>query len=197
MQRQVADVGAVQGHGPAGGVGERGDQLEQRGLARAGGADQGDGLARRELQADPAQDRRRGARIGERDLVEDQAAARSRRRGGEQGRRAGLRFARIPVRDGGLGVEDLVDPLRGGRGLLAAGDDVAHGLDRPDQQQGQRDERDQAAHGQLAPADGQRAEQQDQADHGVRDEIQAGPEGAAQPGLGHLGGEDLVGNNTN
>ena len=51
----VADVGAVDQDLPAGRVVEPGDELDQRGLARAGLADQGDGLARLDGEADPVQ----------------------------------------------------------------------------------------------------------------------------------------------
>jgi hypothetical protein len=98
----------------------------------------------------------------------------------------GSPLARCALCDGGIGVEDLVDPLRRGGGLLARGQDVAHRLDRPHHLQGQRDERDQAAEAQLVPADRERAEQQDHADHGVGQQVEAGPECAAQPCLLHL-----------
>ena len=41
---EVADVDAVDQHRALGGVEEPGDQVEQRGLARAGAADDGGGL---------------------------------------------------------------------------------------------------------------------------------------------------------
>ena len=93
--------------------------------------------------------------------------------------------------NGGRGVQDLEHALGRGGGFLAAGQDVAHRLDGPDQRQGQRDERDQPAQGQLVPADRDGAEQQQDADERVRDEVQASPEGAAQPGFLQLGAEHL------
>ena len=91
------------------------------------------------------------------------------------------------IGDRRLGVEYLVDPLRRSRSLLAGGQDVSHRLDGPYQLEGQRDEGDQAAEAQLVPACGERSEQHDEPDDRVRHQVQAGPEGAAQPRLGQLG----------
>ena len=58
---------------PRRGVGEADDQAEQGRLARAGRADQGDGLAGGQFQADVAQDRATGAGIAEGDVLQCQA----------------------------------------------------------------------------------------------------------------------------
>jgi len=102
-------------------------------------------------------------------------------------------FGRILVGDLRLGVEDLQHALRRGRRLLARRDDVAHGLDRPDELQRQRDERHQAAEGQRTGADRDRAEHDDQADDGVRDQVEQRPERAEQARLIDLGLADLGG----
>ena len=97
------------------------------------------------------------------------------------------------IGDLGLGVEDLQYPLgRGGR-LLAGSDDVAEGLDRPYQLQRECDERHQAADGQRFLADRERAEDDDDADDGVRDQVKQGPERPEQAGLGDLRPVDLRG----
>ena len=71
-ERQVADVDAVEGDPARGRVGQPGDELEQGGLARAGGADQPERLPRLEVQADPAQDGASARRVAELDPVEDE-----------------------------------------------------------------------------------------------------------------------------
>ena len=106
-------------------------------------------------------------------------------------------FGRILVGDLRLGIEDLQHALGRGRRLLARRDDVAHGLDRPDELQRQRDERHQAAEGQRMGADRDRAEHDDQADDGVRDQVEQRPERAEQArlldlGPAHLGGLGVV-----
>ena len=92
-----------------------------------------------------------------------------------------------------LGVEDLQHPLGRGRRLLARGDDVAHGLDRPDELERERDERHQAAEGQRVLADRDRAQDDDQADDRVRDQVEQRPERAEQARLLDLGLADLGG----
>ena len=92
-----------------------------------------------------------------------------------------------------LGVEDLQHALRRRRRLLARRDDVTHSLDRPDELQGQRDEGHQAAEGQRMGADRDRAEHDDQADDGVRDQVEQRPERAEQARLLDLGLADLGG----
>ena len=52
---ELPQVDAVQGHPAAGGVEEPGHQVHQGGLAAAGAAHQGDGLALAHLQVDPPQ----------------------------------------------------------------------------------------------------------------------------------------------
>ena len=124
-------------------------------------------------------------------MVEHQVAAGARHRQAlPRARRQGVHpgpFGRILVGDLRLGVEDLQHALARGRRLLARRDDVAHGLDRPDELQRQRDERHQAAEGQRTGADRDRAEHDDQADDGVRDQIEQRPERAEQARLVETG----------
>ena len=72
-QPHVAKRHAVQADRAAGGIGEARDQVGQRALAAAVGADDGHGLAEGDPQVDVLQHRLAGL-IGEADAVEDQVA---------------------------------------------------------------------------------------------------------------------------
>jgi hypothetical protein len=61
----MADVHAVQQNGSLVGFVKAGDEVGERGLAAAAGADQGNGLARGRLEIDAAQHRLGAAGIGE------------------------------------------------------------------------------------------------------------------------------------
>ena len=87
-------VVAVDGHGPARGVIEAGDELGQGGLATTGGPDQGDGLTGGDLEADVGEDRGVGE-VPERDVGEADGPVDGLELGGVGG-----------ISNGGLGVEE-------------------------------------------------------------------------------------------
>ncbi len=101
LQRHVADVVAVDGDAAVGGVIEARDQVDDRGLARAGRAQQGDHLAGLGLQRDVVQ-HLMVAEVGERDILETDVAF---DRGQWDGVRRLLHL--------GARVEDLEDALGG------------------------------------------------------------------------------------
>src|SRR6266542_1331226 len=160
---QVADVPAGQRDPARGHVVQPRDERHQRGLARPGGADQGHRLARLEGQVDVVQHRAVGVRVGEADPLEPQPAGpralctRPHRGLGEAGQRT--------VGDRRIRVEHLVHPVRRGTRLLRGGQQPAHRLDRPDQQQEQRHERDQGADRQHPVHHRQRPDRHDRGQH--------------------------------
>src|SRR5690606_32918270 len=72
-----AEVGAIEGDAAAGRLVEPGQELDQRGLARAVLADQGQLLARTQVERDAGEGRAIAAGIGERDVLEGQAVSRA------------------------------------------------------------------------------------------------------------------------
>ena len=70
----VAQVAAVEQDAAAGGVVEAGDEVAERGLAAAAGADEGDRFAGLDVERDVFERERAGAGVAERDAVERDAA---------------------------------------------------------------------------------------------------------------------------
>ncbi|CAN5747591.1 hypothetical protein BH23ACT1_BH23ACT1_09070 [soil metagenome] len=147
---------------------ESGEQGDQGGLARPGHADQGQGLARGDVEVDAGEDRCSAA-VGEAHALEPDPP-----RGLVQGGGAG------EIGDARFGVEHLEDPVGGRRGLLGHGQDLAQGLDGPYQQHQQGHEGHKAAEGEVTTADRQRPEQQHRGHGEVRDHVDERPEAGAQ-----------------
>src|SRR5581483_1037856 len=70
-------IDAVDEDAARGGVVEPRDEVDERGLAAAGGADQGDGLAGLDPDADTVERLAAGAQVRERDLLELEPPARA------------------------------------------------------------------------------------------------------------------------
>ncbi len=100
LQRDAADVLAVDGDAPRCHVVEARDQVRDRRLAAAGRADDADGLAAARLEADAGERRAPEARIGEVDVLEAQHARRSPRAAARRGRRRCRRRGRAARRGG-------------------------------------------------------------------------------------------------
>ena len=181
LEREVADVDAVEGDPAAGDVVEARHQRGEARLAAAGGPDQRDRLARQDLEVDVAQHELVGlVGEGEVDVLEAQVAA-----------LGGHRLARA-VDDVGIGVEDLEDACGGGHRLLGHREDHAQGRHRPHQRQHQGDEGDQLAGCQDAPAHADRAEQQHDRDGDVGDHLEERPEAGGEPDLLEAGAAQLL-----
>ena len=174
VQGQRADVVAVDRDRPGRDVVEAWQQGGQDRLAGAGGAHHGHGLARGDVEVEVAQDVVLAVGEAEPHALEPQRAARP-----DQ--------LEIAVRDVGLGVEHLGDPVGRGHGLLGHRQQEPQGGDRPHQRQHQGDERDQRAQGQPALAGGERAEAEDEDQGDVRDDLQEGPEPRRDADLLHRG----------
>ena len=141
----AVDVELAAGH-----VVEARDEVDERGLAAAGAADDGRRHARLDHQRDAAQDRVLGARVAELDVAEGERAAAGRRRRGDLG-----------VVDRGLGPEDLLDPAGGHHGPRDH-DEHEHGHHHREQDlHDVLQERDEVADRHLAAVDPDRAEPQD------------------------------------
>ena len=180
-QVEVADVDAVDQDPAAGDVEQPRDQGGQDGLAGAGRPDDRDGLARRELEVDPAQHLLLGA--GEREVDVPRSAAGPR----------GCSITRVPVTmSGSVSKISRIAGRRRHR-LLCHRQDHAERGHRPDQREHQGDEGDQLAGGQLAAADADRTEQQHDAHREVGDHLEEGPEPRRQPDLVHARRVQLLG----
>ncbi|MNL03054.1 hypothetical protein D3C87_1235800 [compost metagenome] len=128
LQLQFADVATVDGHGPGGDVIEARQQRQDGRLAAARRADQGDGLARRDVQADVRQGRRAAffaGLIGEGDVVQG------------DGDRAGLQFDGVGrLADFRLDIQGGEQTTGGGQAFAEDGGQVGHltqGLPRQQQ----------------------------------------------------------------
>jgi len=156
----------------------------QRGLAGAGGPDDRDGLAGLDLEPEVGEGVGVGVGEPERDALELQPAVR-------------LTQLLGAADDGGLRVEDLHHPLGPGHRLLRHREDLPGRLDRPDQLEHQRHERDQRTQGDVPAAGGDRTGQHHDDERHVRDEPEQGPEARGHPhllerGLPHLAGALVV-----
>ena len=115
-ERHTADVGTVDQHAARAGVVEARDQVQHGRLARAGGADQGDGLAGGHDELG-AIERRSAVRIGEPHRLETDFAAAHHQR--QRTRR---------VLDLWLDIEHGEDPLGRRQPLLKVRGEVGEGL---------------------------------------------------------------------
>ncbi len=119
VDRQVAEVVAVDQDRALAGVVEARDQVDDRALAAAGGAQQRDSLARLGRKADVVQHGRAAAEVAEAHIPELDPAL-----DGRQRQRAGF-FDNIA-----LGIKDLENPPSRGRGLRHQRDDKAQLAER-------------------------------------------------------------------
>ena len=163
-----AHVGAVDEHAPGGRVVEARDELHERRLARAGGADEGDVRAGLDGQRDVAQGRLgvlAGLVVGERHVAQLDAAGAGRQR---------LRLGRRG--DPRLAVEQLEQARAGGGGALGEAERPAERADRREQ------------HEQVAVEGGELAEREAAVDDlATADEQQRG-----EPELGQEADERVV-----
>ena len=142
---RLADVVPVDGDRPGRDVVQARHEAGEDGLARPGGADDRDGLARGQVEVDVVQDVVPAVGEPEADAAEPQRPPR-------------VDQLQAAVGHAGLGVEHLGDPVGGGHRLLGHREQEAQRGDRPHEREHQRDEGDQRAHGQPALAGGDRAE---------------------------------------
>ena len=101
FEGHIAQIVPVDGDAPFGGIVEARQQVDDGGLARAGGAQQGDRLARLGLEADILQHRLAAAEVAEGDILEAHPALHRRQRDGTR-----------LVGHIALGVQDLKDARR-------------------------------------------------------------------------------------
>ena len=87
------------------------------------------------------------------------------------------------VDDLDIAVEHLVDPVGGGHRLLQVRDDPAERVDRPDEHQLQRDERDEPTDGHAAARHRVGTADQHDGQRDVGDEVKPGPGAREEPGL--------------
>ncbi len=146
----VAHVDAVHEHGAAGDVVEAREQFDQCGLPGAGLADEGDGLAGRQLERDAA-DRVGGVRaVAEPHVAEgDPALEPARHRDGVG-----------PLRRRRRRAQQVADPAEAHRRLLVAVEHLGQLLDRREEhvdveQEGDQRARAERAGGDHLPADGE------------------------------------------
>ncbi len=163
---QLAHVVAADADGAAVGVVEAGQEERDGGLAGAGGADDGDGLALGDGQGEPVEDGPLGV-VAEDDAVELDG-------GGGVG---GQLLRALP--DHGLGVDELEHPLHAGAGLLADGEDHGEHADGADELGEVGGEGDEGAEGDLAAGGHPAAEGQ----HGDLAEGRDGLEGGGVSGV--------------
>ena len=142
LQRDAADVGAVDGDAAGGDVIEARDQVDDRALAGPGRADDGQRLGGSGAEAHLAQHRRADPEVAEGHPLERQPFAQRRQRGG-----AGLL---LHLR---LGVQDLEDPLGAGGCLGDRHHDHPQHRDREHGDDQVALERDQLADGQALRQD--------------------------------------------
>ena len=147
--RDVAQVVAVDEHAPGGRVVEARDELGHRRLARAGGADERDRLARAGCAGRRARARAPAVgavAVGRRRLA-PRAARRRRRRPRSRPRRGCARARSRPARsvEVGLHVEQLEDLLQRRHARLVGGVELGELLDRFEQVRQRGDERDDRA----------------------------------------------------
>lgn len=135
--RQLAHVVAADADGAAVGVVEAGQEQRDGGLAAAGGADEGDGLALLDPQREPVQDGPLGV-VAEADVLELDGGGRV---GGQRGR---------ALLDHRLGVDQLEDALDARAGLLADGEDHREHADGADELGEVGGEGDEGSEGDLA-----------------------------------------------
>ena len=155
------------------------NQARQRGLARPGGSDDREGLARAYLEPDIAE--HVGVTVGEAepDTLEAQVPG-------------GTLDLASSAADRGLGVEHLHHSVGRRHRLLRHRQDVTERRDRPDQLQHQGGERDQRAQCQRTLPDRQRTEEQHEGERDVGYEAEDGPEPGGEPHLLHRGGVHLA-----
>ena len=176
VDREVAEVVAVEGDAPGGGVVEAGQERDQRGLAGAGGPDDRDHLAGRHVEVDVGEDGALAALVGERHPFEADVAA-----GLLEGERA------RSILDRGHGVEHLVEAHRGALRLAGERHDPGQDLEREREHQHVGHERHQAAEAQAAGPDRQHAGEEHDAEGEVRDEGQHPHEPGVEAGCAPSG----------
>ena len=167
----LAHVDAVYGHAAAGHVVEAGDQVEQGGLAAAGGADDGSGLAGLCGKADVLQCVAVGTGEAEAHVVELHHAL------PVLVFLCGLGVGFVRVVDGGLGADDLVDAVCGHTGT--GQHDGHHGQHQEghDDLHGVGDEGNHLAHLHGAVVHGLAAEPDDEQAGAVHDQGHKGHHG--------------------
>jgi len=170
VQGQLAQVHAVDRDAPLGRIEEAGDEVDQRRLAGARRPDEGQGLARAQLQVEALESGLVGSRVAEADSLEPHASAQP------AGLRAGLAVDDVE----GLG-EEALQPLGGSLGLGNSAQRAGGALDRGVAATDQHEEREHLA---RVPAHASRHrqpahEQHDQAEPrvGVEDRPHAGEGG--------------------
>lgn len=158
---------------------EAGQEERDRGLAAAGGADDGDGLAGADLQGEAVED---GAAVlvGEGDVV-------------ELDRRLGVRRQLLrTVLDDRLGVDELQDAVDAGAGLLGDGQDHGEHADGADEGGEVGGEGDERAEGDLTAGGEPAAEGEDgdlaEGGHG----LEGGGVAGVQPDGAQASGEELA-----
>jgi hypothetical protein len=182
-QGQVAHVVPVHPHRARGGVVEAGQDPSDRGLAAAGPPDQRHRLAGGQVQVEVGQDvgiatllgvRRHQAvrRVGEADPLEADVPLAVHQVGGAR-----------PIDNGGLLVEDLVDPLGGGGCPLAHHDQHAQHHERRLHQQQVEVERDDGAELQVPVDDQVTAEEKDECEADLGKVLYQRREAGAQVGV--------------
>ena len=202
---QVPHIDAVDAHGAVADVEEAGQEVDQRGFARAGGTDQGGGRARSDIQADAAQGAAVCTGVAQGDVVQLDAPAAAAR--GAASRpligaigRLGQPGGMLRRGDGGLEGHHLLEAPGGDLGARQHADQH-HG-----DHDGEEDLRDvvevggQVADGHAAavhphaaePDDRHRGEVHDELDHREhqRHELADAPGGGGEPAVRLL--EDLA-----
>ena len=160
-KRRVADVDAVDRHPTIGHVVETRYQHRQARLAGARESDEGDRLARLDLEVDVLEDPVAVTGVTEVDRFELHVPG---------------NVPELPrtvrILHAGLAVEHLEDALGSRRGLLGHSENPPERLDRPDDHQEVAHERDQPAEGHRFVADRERADEQHRAEREARQDVQ-------------------------
>ncbi len=170
VQRQVGVVMPADQDAPAFGLIEAAQQVDDGGLAAAGGAHQGDGLAGLDVQVEVL-DHRLVVLIPEVHMVENDVAA-------DGARVNGIRL----VLDLGRGIDQLEDALGRGQRVLHLGEDARQVLDRPHHEGHVGDEGLDAADGDAFKVDLRAAVPDDAADGEGGDDLHDRQEERGQPG---------------
>ena len=155
LERDVAQVVAVEADMAKVGVVEAGHQLGDRGLAGPGGSDHGQYLAGSDLEVDFSQDEVIGV-VAERDRIEHQVAL-----DGRQVVGVGL------LGDGGFGGEYPPQLRDCGAALLVLVEQLYEGLDRGEERRQEQEEGNHLAEAEFVA---QHHAAADQEDHGLRDD---------------------------
>jgi hypothetical protein len=152
---------AVERDPPFGRVVQARQQRGERRLARARGADDGDGLAGVDGQVDAQQRGAVAALVAEHDVLEADLSS-----------HVGDHVGVGPIGDDGLGVEHLVHADGRRLGFAREGHDPAEDLEREREHEQVRDERDEAAEREAARADCEHACEEHRGEREVGDDAE-------------------------